>query len=410
MHIVIAGQTYDPPTNGQGVFSIHLAEGLAKRGHSVMVITPSDRSHAYCADRRGVRVERIASISFKPFFPEVHVTLAPGSHIAYLFDEFQPDIVHIQDHYPLCRTVVQLAGKQGLSLVGTNHFLPDNIIAYLPLLPKSHIFHKLLVRLIWKTVLDVFNRLDIATAPTETAARKLRQQGLEVGVRAISCGVDLDHFTPQPGLNPAEMRSRYGLRRDGTLFLYVGRVDQDKGLDVLVWAMHHLARDDVQLAIAGRGTHAGALQALAHHLDLGRRVVLTGYVPSEDLVALLNSADVFVMPSQVELQSIATLEAMGTGRPVLAADAQALPELVKNGVNGYLFRPGDAQDAARWMAQLAGPADLDAFGAASLEIVAPHNLYRTIDRYEELYRAVTQPASDLAGLPPLAPRQRVRAS
>ena len=118
-------------------------------------------------------------------------------------------------------------------------------------------------------------------------------------------------------------------------------------------------------------------------------MVFTGYVPAQDLPALLNSIDIFAMPSEAELQSIATLEAMGTGRPVLAADAQALPELVKNGVNGYLFKAGDVDDAARRIGQLTDEREYwPAMGAASLTLVRPHSLGNTLLRYEDLYRSL----------------------
>jgi glycosyltransferase involved in cell wall biosynthesis len=104
---------------------------------------------------------------------------------------------------------------------------------------------------------------------------------------------------------------------------------------------------------------------------------------------LLNSVDIFAMPSEAELQSIATLEAMACGRPVLAANARALPELVEHGVNGFLFRAGDVEDAAQWMARLADQRERWAvMGAASLAKVRPHSLSNTFRRYRELYRSL----------------------
>src|SRR5439155_23320461 len=122
--------------------------------------------------------------------------------------------------------------------------------------------------------------------------------------------------------------------------LYVGRLDRGKRIAVLIHAFHRLSREDLQLPIAGRGRHGRALRALAERLALGRRVVFTGFVPDEDLPGLLNSVDVFVMPSEAELQSIATLEAMATGRPVLAEVALALPELMETNVIDYMIRDG----------------------------------------------------------------------
>ena len=389
MRIVIASQTYDPAVNGQGVFTIHLAEGLAQAGHDVMVLTPSERLLPYRTLRRGVRVQAITAIPLGSPKTDLQVTPLPILQVGHLLDEFKPDIVHIQDHYPLCQGVVPAALKRGLPLIGTNHFLPENMIPYVPLFSRSRPLRGFLERRLWKNVLDVFNQLDMVTTPTETAARILRQYGARVRVRAVSCGVDLERFSPDVRVNKAEMRARYGLDPERTVLLYVGRLSREKRIDLLIRAVHQLDRDALQLGIAGQGRRAKALKTLAEQLDLGQRVVFTGYVPAQDLPALLNSIDIFAMPSEAELQSIATLEAMGTGRPVLAADAQALPELVENGVNGYLFKAGDADDAARRIGQLTDEREYwPAMGAASLTLVRPHSLGNTLLRYEDLYRSL----------------------
>lgn len=390
MRIVIAGQTYDPTINGQGAFTVHLVEGLVQAGHQVMVIRPSDHIHAYHTSRNNLHVRAIIAIPLAPPpYSNVCLTPLPGVQVGRLLDEFQPEIVHIQDHYPLCRGVLHAALERDLRVIGTNNFLPENIIPYVPIFSRSAALRAFLEHILWKMVLDVFNRVDMATAATETAARILRQQGLQVPVQAISSGVDLNYFRPDPSVNRTEIRVRYGLDPRCIIFLYVGRIDREKRLDILLRAFQRLNRDDLQLAIAGRGRNLKALQSLARQLGLGQHVVFTGYVLSKDLPALLNSADIFAMPSEAELQSIATLEAMGTGRPVLAANARALPELVENGVNGYLFRAGDVADAAQRIAELADhPESWAKMGAASLKIAHPHSLSNTLQRYQELYHSL----------------------
>lgn len=394
MRIVIAGQTYHPAANGQAVFTVRLAEGLARAGHEVAAAIPSHHRDGYRTVLNGVRVEAMGAFSLAPRHPDVYVTLFPDARLGRLLDDFQPDVVHIQDHFPISRVAVRLARQRGIPLVGTNHFLPENVIPYLPAPAWSR---QLLNRLLWITMLDVFNRVDVATTPTETAAGLLRQQSIRVPVHAVSCGVDLNRFHPDPAVDRSALRRRYGLDPNRTVFLFVGRVDQEKRLDVLLQALVHLDRCDLQLAIAGRGRHLHAFQALARELALDDRVVFTGYVSPQDLVPLLNSVDIFAMPSEAELQSIATLEAMASGRPVLAADARALPELVRDGVNGYLFRPGDPHHAASRMAQLIAERDRWAeMGAASLARASVHGLAHTLFRYEELYRGLSRARQPLA--------------
>ncbi len=95
------------------------------------------------------------------------------------------------------------------------------------------------------------------------------------------------------------------------------------------------------------------------------------------------------MPGVAELLSIASLQAMACARPMLVADAVALPELVTRDINGLLFLPGSVEDAANCMVALADHPELWAsMGAASLKRVQPHSLDNIVHLYEELYKAV----------------------
>jgi 1,2-diacylglycerol 3-alpha-glucosyltransferase len=386
MHIIIAGQTYYPAFNGQSIFTTNLAEGLVQRNHKVVVLTPSGQSPPYYTERHGVQIYGIKSVQFRFLHPDAFYTPFAGKPIRRIFDTFQPDIVHVNDHYPLSHSVLKAAREHGVKVMGTNHFMPENLAPYVPWPVK---ISPLLYWVLWRWMLDLFNRLDVATAPSKTAATILRRQGLRGPIYAISCGVNLNCFQPDPNLDRRAWRLRYGLDPERVMFLFVGRVDAEKRLDVLLRALHYMDRDDIQLAVAGKGSARNDLEALAQELNLGQRVRFTGFVPEADLPALLNSADIFAMPSQAELLSIATLEAMACSRPVLAARAGALPELVTEGVNGYLFRAGDVTDAARYMALLADhPETWQSMGAASLQKVQWHSLDNTIQRYEMIYEVL----------------------
>jgi len=117
--------------------------------------------------------------------------------------------------------------------------------------------------------------------------------------------------------------------------------------------MVRLHRDDIQLAIAGHGYLEDKLRQLTLKLKLRHGMRFMNFIPSDDVSGLLNSIDVFIMPSEAELLSIPTLEAMAYGHPVLLADALALPELVRGSENGYLFNPGDVANPASHMNMLA---------------------------------------------------------
>lgn len=385
MRVLFSGQSYYRKDNGQAVFMIRLAEGLARAGHEVMALAPSMRGVAQREVVRGVIVQTVPALHLGH---NLNVTAFSDGWVEETIREFAPDIIHIQDHMFLNRTVLRVARQRSIPIVGTNHFLPANWSNNL-YIPRSvqGVVHKAM----WKDMLQVFNQLDAATTPTETAVAILRKQAIHIPVKAISCGVDQTEFFPQPELDRSVIRRHFHLALDRPILLYVGRVDREKGLDYLVGAAALLNDQRFQVAIAGKGMYRDVLLEMVHELGLEGRVTFPGYIDSEDLPLLINSVDAFVMPSSAELQSIATLEAMSCAKPILAANARALPELVQHGVNGYLFNPQDATSlAASIDLFLNRPDQWEAMGQASLMRARPHQLDLTIQRYVEWYESVRQ--------------------
>lgn len=407
MRILIAGTTYYPAVNGQAIFSINLAEGLARHGHEVLMITHSMRERPYKIIRNGVKIFGVSSISLTRWNPGAYLSLFPGEPVHRVFCSFKPDVVHIQDHYPISWSIANLAHKYAVPVAGTNHFMPENLAPYLH---GVSWFKPGFNWVLWKWMLTLYNQLSVATAPSRTAAEILRQNGLHPPVYPISCGVDQRRFRPMPDIDRQAMRRRYGIDPNRYTFLFVGRVDGEKRIDLLLHALSLIDRDDIQLVVAGRGAAAGALKKLAQDLNLGERARFTGYVPDVDLPGLLNSIDVFAMPSEAELLSIASLEALSCGRPILAANSQALPELVDHGSNGYLFNPGDVRDAARVIQLIVSQRDRwPEMQAASLDKVRTHSLDYTLNRYEQIYELMLSGAlqPDQGSKPALQPQQSI---
>jgi 1,2-diacylglycerol 3-alpha-glucosyltransferase len=383
LRILITGTTYSPALNGQSIFTTNLAEGLARLGHQVCVVTPSDFGKPYQIDRNGVIISTVQSIDLTALHTQAYVSFLPDFEVKRIFNNFKPEIVHIHDHYPLSKCVLKYARLYNLPVVGTNHFVPENLAPYVPVLPR---IWSVFSRLLWWWMKRVYNHLDIITAPSRTAVEILRTQNLREPIYPVSCGVNFNRFYVDSAVNRKEIFHHFGLNPDRTTFLFVGRVDGEKKVDVLIRAIKHLNRQDIQLVVAGKGAALPSYQALAHELGIQDQVHFTGFVLENELPLLLNCIDIFAMPSEAELLSIASLEAMATARPLLVARSKALPELVTDDLNGYLFEPGNIKDAARCMALLADhPERWPEMGAASLEKVKIHSVENVLKRYEELY-------------------------
>jgi glycosyltransferase involved in cell wall biosynthesis len=390
LRVLIGCDTFAPDVNGAAKFAERLAAGLVARGHEVHIVAPAaSRKHGTWTEvheGEPMTVHRLASGRWYPH-PWLRFALPwrvlPNSR--RIIDEVKPDVVHFQSHIIVGGGLSKAAMERGVRLIGTNHFMPDNALQF-SLLPKW--FMPTAVKMLWNAADRTFRRAEAVTTPTRRAAAFLEAHTSLNQVHAISCGIDMSNYTPS--FEP----------RTGNLIVFVGRVEEEKKLDVLLKAVSLLdPKLDVKVEIIGDGEHRKTLENIAVDLGIRSNVHFAGRVSDEDLRNALTRATVFAMPSIAELQSIATMEAMASGLPVVAADAMALPHLVHDGENGYLFKPGDADEfAARLTDVLTLPQDaLVLMKQESLRIVEAHDIERTLATFEALYRGeiVTDPVTEV---------------
>jgi glycosyltransferase involved in cell wall biosynthesis len=178
----------------------------------------------------------------------------------------------------------------------------------------------------------------------------LARLGAASKLHVVHCGLDLRQYSP---------------RRDGSaptrpLILSVGRLVEKKGFHVLIAACHCLARSglDFECHIIGGGPEEARLRALILEYGLQERLTLLGPLPQEQVRERLRLATVFALPCIVARDQdrdgipVALMEAMALTVPVVSTPISGIPELVKDGVNGRLVPPGDAQALADVLADL----------------------------------------------------------
>ncbi|WP_159940131.1 MULTISPECIES: glycosyltransferase [unclassified Nocardiopsis] len=403
LRVLIATDTYPPDVNGAGYFTHRLAEGLAARGHRVHVLCPSERGEPYVTANGPVTEHRLRSAQL-PFQTSMRaaVPLGMGGHITRLLQRLDPDVVHAQSHFPVSRTAMRRGRALGVPVVLTNHFMPDNLYAHARIpAPMQEVAGSLA----WMDMVRVAAEADYVTTPTPRAASLLRDKGLARAVEDISCGIDLDRFHPRAG-ERAAARRRFGLPDRDTV-VFVGRLDEEKRIQDTIRALARIVPEhDAQLALAGTGQREAELRALAAELGVADRVFFLGFVPDEDLPLVYAAGNAFAIAGVAELQSIATLEAMSTGLPVVAADAMALPHLVEEGRNGFLFPPGDDSCLAGHLRTVLGPRNA-AMGAASRELALRHDHHRSLERFEAVYERLRGTAPQPLWAERVVPEQAV---
>lgn len=212
---------------------------------------------------------------------------------------------------------------------------------------------------------------DLARAVLES----LGCHALAADVRVVHLGTTPSHF--RPGIDAGEVRRQHRLD-GGPWLLTVARLDFHKGIDTVIRALPAIraAVPGARYAVAGVGSRRDALQALVTELGLGDAVRLLGFVPDQDLPALYNAADLFVLASRrhdllVEGFGISCVEASACGLAVIGSRSGGIPEAVREGETGLLVDPDDpaavAAAAVRVLEDDALRRRLGAAGRAAVE-------------------------------------------
>ena len=386
MKILIATDTYYPSVNGAAYFTYRLANCLKDRGHEIYIMCPSMQFKNTISNEAGVIVYGIRSI-YLPVYQNFRFSplFLSKKYIKDSIIKISPDIIHIQNHFMIGKGAALFSKKLGIPVIGTNHFMPENLIHFLHL-PKFA--ESWLINFGWKQCIDIFKELNLVTAPTKTAANLFKKAGFNKEVTPISNGIDLNIFKSS---NDGEyLKEKYKLPINIPILLFVGRMDKEKKVDEILFAMSKIIKTkDAHLVLAGKGKEKHNLEMLTKKLNLDKHVTFTGFIPDIDLPNLYNVADLFVIAGIAELQSIVTMEAMASGLPIVAVNAVALPELVHDGVNGYLFTAGDCEDLANKILIIISNNKMSAqMSKESLEIIKNHDLNIIINKYVSIYNKV----------------------
>ena len=386
LKILIAADTYPPDVNGASVFCHRLATAMAKRGHEVHVVAASNiPGPGFTLAQPEAMVHRLKSHA-APTHETYRVCLphAAKKAVSRLLDELQPDVVHAQCHYMVGHAALSEARRRGIRTVATNHFMPENLD---PFLPFPGWFKRVIARNSWRDMGRIMGKADVVTTPTPLAARAMMSYARLDKVLPLSNGIDSGHYEPAPGETVD--------KPDRPTILFVGRLAVEKNIDVLIKALGRMtATPEAHLEVIGGGEQREPLERLAAGLGLRDRVHFHGHVDDDELRRAYLRSDVFCQPGTAELQSLVTLEALSASKPVVLADAMALPHLVDDGVNGYLFPPGDADALARKLDAVLALDDAGraAMGAAGHHKAMSHSQDKTMETFEKIYRGA--PADD----------------
>jgi 1,2-diacylglycerol 3-alpha-glucosyltransferase len=375
IRIALFTDTYLPTVDGVVTSVLTTRRQLEANGHEVVVFAPED------SKRPQPREDGTIYVRAKEFrsYPGYRLAMFPGRETD-LVKELDIDVIHIHG--------VGFVGIKGLwaswhariPRVSTFHtMIQDTLPFYSPFGLNLHLLERGL-----RFYLRIFLR---KTQGVVVPSRAVLNEILELSPRAriadvIPTGVDPARF--HPGVSGRSIRNKWGLNGHDVI-LHVGRVAPEKNLATLIRAFPYVqeTNPDAKLLVVGAGPYLEKYYDMVRNEDLSGDVIFTGFVPDADLPKYYAAADAFAIASKFETQGLVILEALASGLPVAGANFRAIPEFVREGLNGHLFEPGDARGAANSILRCL--ASRDALGASARVTALPFTVAACTRRLEGVY-------------------------
>jgi len=349
------------PPKGEGApetVIFNTSKHLAKMGHEVVILdrkySKDDLSTDCIEDVRIVRLDvRQVRFGKAPAFirfilAELNIALFALKVSGYLRrDEQNIDIVHL--HLTLIGVIlVTLNRKLRSKIVYTCHLGQWTLAtSKLNTLERIHLF---LDPILMRRVAKVIALNDIARERFMSKS-KIKAENVVV----VHNGVDTAFFNPY--IEVESTVKKYGLEGKSVV-LFVGRLAKLKGIECIIKAAHIIIneldyKDTLFVLVGSTMFHATEkpigmeeFLCLIRQHQLEKYVILTGSLKMEEVRTLYKAADIFVLPSLVEGDPLVTLEAMASGKPIIASKVGGIPRQVIDGWNGFLIDPADEQQLA----------------------------------------------------------------
>lgn len=408
MTILFLSDDFPPASyGGAGISTYELAIGMKSAGHNVFVITTCrEESEAGESDYHGLKVFKIVSNYKGRWRAYISLYNRPVvRQVDKLLKEIQPDVVHANNiHFHLSYHSLKIARKHAKLIVLTARDTMS--ICYGKLATKRYLNH-LDTRTTWRDhvkqagkrwnplrnffIKMYFRYVDQLFSVSNALKEALLQNGIK-DVIVAHTGVDANSWS----VNESEItqfQKKHAIE-DKKVVLFGGRLSEAKGGTKALKAMLEIAQsvpEAVLLVVGEIDWYADKMKEEASILDIKDRLIFTGWIEREEVKAAYAAADIVLVPSlYLDPFPRIIIEGMASGRPVIATRYGGAPEIVVDGVTGYVVNPKHPEEIAeKAIGLLNNPKKAEKFGRAGYERVKTNfSLEGVIEKYISTYEAL----------------------
>lgn len=340
MRIGIFTDGYYPNISGVVTSVAMLKEGLTKKGHDVFVFTYSTEKSKtlYTIEDNVIKIKGV-----KPPFKALkdYRISFTSRKLLKLIKSFNLDLIHIQTEFCMGRLGTKAARKFNIPMVYTLHTLYEDYLKYISAkFDKKH--HDFFLDKATNVLIKPINKVSmIDIVPTKKVLLQAPKYKLSGDIRVVPTGIDLDRFNLAlfKDNEIALKRSELGLTNDDFVFLYLGRISEEKSTDIIARAFAENLKgiSNVKMLVVGDGPYKETLVDLVKSLGIDDQFIFTGFIPWKEIPVYYHLSDIFVNASSSETQGLTYIEALASSCPVLVQKDPCLDDVVVDYYNGIYF-------------------------------------------------------------------------
>lgn len=331
MRIGLFTDTYFPQVSGVATSIRTLKEELEALGHEVYIFTTTDKSVGRYEDPTIIRLPSVPFVSFTD-----RRVVYRGLMTAYkVAKDYRLDIIHTQTEFGMGHLGKLIGKALRIPVVHTYHTQYEDYVDYIA---KGKIIRPNMIKYI---VRGYLNNLDGVICPSPIVTTILDGYEVKPIKRTIPTGIQLEQFVREDicQADVDQLRAELGLRRWDKMLLSLSRISSEKNIQAILSHLPEVLQDNpkVKLVVVGDGPYLSTLQEQAQQLGLYDQVVFTGMVDHDKVPLYYKACDFFISASTSETQGLTYIEALASGKPIIAHGNPYLDTLITDKMFGTLY-------------------------------------------------------------------------